>query len=202
MFKLDDIIDIGLEINQMRKVLKLWQGKRKEWAKPFLGFIDRNWTNLFWYKRCPEDGIESTNNGAEIINSLFKPHYKIMKHLENTDSTQNHFDTFLLRNNLRVFQRGKRKGYSPLQLEDVQTKITDWTELIWGENSEEAMRDIEASAVIGDLQDKRATEQSNRFGSISFSKTGREGGEIGLAREEMPFRIDREMRNAFVQCEN
>ena len=202
LFELDDMIEIEQKINQMRKVLKLWQGKRNEWAKPFLGFIDRNRTNLFWYKRCPEDGIENTNNGAEIINSLFKPHYKIMKHLETTDSTQNHFETFLLRNNLRVFQRGKRKGYSPLQLEGVQTKITDWTELIWGDNPEEAMKEIEISALTKDLQDKEAVEQCNRLGPISSLKIGREGGEIGLAKEELPFSIDRRVRNEFVLQEN
>jgi len=150
-----------------------------------------------------EDAIENTNNGAEIINSLFKPHYKIMKHLENTESTQNHFETFLLRNNLRVFQKGKRKGYSPLQLEGVQTKITDWTELIWEENSEEAMKEIEISALIRDLQDKRAVEQCNRLGSISSLKTGQERrDEIGSVGEEMPFSIDREMLNNYVQQEN
>lgn len=123
----------------MRKVLKLWDGKRKEWAKPFLDFIDRNWEGLFCYKRYPEKRIEDTNNGAEMIYSLFKPHYKIMKHLETADTTQDHFETFVLRNNFRVFARGKRKGYFPLQLEGIQTKTTDWTELIWGGKPEEVV---------------------------------------------------------------
>jgi len=164
LFELDDIVEIEQNIKQMRKILYLWQGERKEWAKPFVDFIDRNGKNLFWYKRCPEKGIENTNNGAEIINSLLKPHYKIMKHLENENSTQDYFETFLLRNNLRVFQRGKRKGYSPLQLEGIQTKTTDWTDLIWGEKSDEFLKQIEVSALkrgLNNQQNKAKAMQNN-----------------------------------------
>lgn len=88
LFEINDIIEIEQKIKQMKKVLRLWQGRRNEWAKPLLDFIDRNWQELFWYRRYPDKEIENTNNGAEIINSLFKPHYKIMKHLEKRESTQ------------------------------------------------------------------------------------------------------------------
>lgn len=169
LFELDDIVEIEQNIKQIKRVLYFWQGERKEWAKPFVDFIDRNGKNLFWYKKCPEKGIENTNNGAEIINSLFKPHYKIMKHLENENSTQDYFETFLLRNNLRVFQRGKRKGYSPLQLEGIQTKTTDWTDLIWGEKSDEFLKQIEVSALkrgLNNQQNKAKAVQNN----YSFAK--------------------------------
>lgn len=190
LFELDDIVEIEQNIKQMRKILYLWQGERKEWAKPFIDFIDRNCENLFWYKKCPEKGIENTNNGAEIINSLFKPHYKIMKHLENKNSTQDHFETFLLRNNLRVFQRGKRKGYSPLQLEGIQTKTTDWTDLIWGEDAEKRIKEIEALALTRDFQ---STDRYNKLGSMFSSETGQERRDETRQREAL---------NKYAQYEN
>lgn len=122
-----------------------------------------------------------------------------MKHLEKGNSTQDHFEAFLFKNNLRVFQKGKRKGYFPLQLEGIQTKITDWTEFIWGENPVEAMKEIEVSALIRDLQDQKGNDRHNEFGSICSPKTGQERrDEIGLAREELAFKIDREALNKYV----
>lgn len=198
LFKLDDMVEIEQKINQTKKVLKLWQGKRREWSEPFVNFIDRNWKDLFWYKRCPEREIENTNNGAEIINSLFKPHYKIMKHLEKRNSTQGHFEMFVLRNNIRVFQRGKRKGYSPLQLEGVQTKVIDWTELIWGENPEGLLKEIEVSSLVS-----KGADRHNDFEAITSPKISQErGGRVRMARERLPFRIDKEVLNNCVQCEN
>jgi hypothetical protein len=203
LFEIDDIIEIEQKIKQMRKVLSLWQGKRGEWARPMLDFIDRNWEGLFWYKRYPEKEIENTNNGAEIINSLFKPHYKIMKHLEKRESTQDHLETFVLRNNIRVFQRGKRKGYSPLQLEGIPTKVTDWTELIWGEDPEGALKDIEVSMLLKDLQGLRGASRLNKIGAISFPETSRERGEkVERGWKEMPVEINREMLNNYIQCKN
>jgi hypothetical protein len=203
LFELDDIIEIEQKIKQMRKVLSLWQGKRGEWARPMLDFIDRNWEGLFWYKRYPEKEIENTNNGAEIINSLFKPHYKIMKHLERKESTQDHLETFVLRNNIRVFQRGKRKGYSPLQLEGIPTKVTDWTELIWGEDPEGALKDIEVSMLLKDLQGLRGASRLNKIGAISFPETSRERGEkVERGWKEMPVEINRKMLNNYIQCKN
>lgn len=203
LFEIDDIIDIEQKIKQMRKVLRLWDGKRNEWARPMLDFIDRNWQGLFWHKRYPEKEIENTNNGAEIINSLFKPHYKIMKHLEKRESTQDHFETFTLRNNIRVFQRGKRKGYSPLQLEGIQTKITDWTELIWEKTPEEAIKDIEISVLRQDFQNQKDFDRFNGVRAGSFPQTNRERSEEKvLGREELPIRINKGMLNNCVQHNN
>lgn len=73
--------------------------------------------------------------------------YKIMKHLQRADTAQDHFETFTLRHNLRVFERGKRAGKNLLQLEGIETNGTDWTDLIWGEKSEELLKEIEVSAL-------------------------------------------------------
>ena len=157
LFDLDDVVEIKQEIKQMRKELSLFQGQNRKFAQPILGFINRNWQNLFLYKKYPDERIENTNNGAEIIYSLFKPHYKIMKHLQRADSAQDHFETFTLRHNFRVFQRGKRAGKNPLQLEGIQTNSTDWTDLIWGEKPEELLEEIEGSALK-----KRLNKQHNK----------------------------------------
>jgi hypothetical protein len=203
LFEIDDMIDIEQEIKQMRKVLRLWQGKRNEWANPMLDFIDRNWQGLFWHKRYPEKEIENTNNGAEIINSLFKPHYKIMKHLEKRESSQDHFETFTLRNNFRVFQRGKRSGYSPLQLEGIRTKITDWTDLIWEKPPEEDLKDIEISVLLQDLQKQKDSDRFGRGGAVFFPQTSRERGEEKvLGWEELPISINKEMLNNCIQHNN
>lgn len=166
LFKLDDIVEIEQEVKQMRKELSLFQGEMREFAQPMLEFIDRNWQNLFLYKKYPDKEIENTNNGAEIIYSLFKPHYKIMKYLQKATSAQDHFEAFTLRRNLRVFERGKRAGKNPLQLEGIQTNGTDWTDLIWGEKSEELLEEIEISASKRSLnkqQDKAEVVQNNYF---------------------------------------
>ena len=130
-----------------------------------LDFIDRNWQSLFLYKKYPDKEIENTNNGAEIIYSLFKPHYKIMKHLQKATSAQDHFETFTLRHNFRVFQRGKRAGKSPLQLEGIETGEVDWTDLIWRDNSEELLKKIETSALRNRVrrQHKKSEVMPNNY---------------------------------------
>ena len=165
LFDLDDIVEIEQEIKQIKKELSLFQGEMTEFAQPMLEFIDRNWQNLFLYKKYPDKEIENTNNGAEIIYSLFKPHYKIMKHLQKAKSAQDHFETFTLRHNFRVFQRGRRAGKSPLQLEGIETSGVDWTDLIWGDNSEELLEKIEASALPNTLRmpDKKSEVTQNNY---------------------------------------
>lgn len=101
-----------------------------------LGFIERNSKNLFFYKKLPGKKIDNTNNAAEIVFSLFKPQYKIMKQFQIRNGTQAHFDLFTLRHNFRVFPRGKRKGSSPVQLEGLDPPINDWSELIYLEDED------------------------------------------------------------------
>lgn len=165
LFNLDDFVEIELEVKQILKELRFFQPPRKEWARPMLDFIQNHWYNLFLYKRYPGEGIENTNNGAEMIFSLFKPSYKIMKHLQKDDTAQGYFEGFTLRNNFRIFERGKRKGFSPIQLEGIPTDITDWTQLIWGENPERLLEEIEKLALINQCQkgENETTKLHNEF---------------------------------------
>jgi len=82
--------------------------------------------SLFLYKRLPEKEIEHTNNVAEIIFSLFKPQYKVMKEFQIPWGAQAHFNLFTLRHLFRAFPRGKRKGYSPIQLEGLNISLNEW----------------------------------------------------------------------------
>jgi len=101
-----------------------------------LNFIQRNSKNLFLYKRFPEKKIDNTNNAAEIVFSLFKPQYKVMKQFQIRGGAQAHFDLFTLRHNFRKFPRGKRKGSSPAQLEGLDLPIDDWSELIFSRDED------------------------------------------------------------------
>ena len=137
LFEEDNIGNISSQIGQIKKELKLFYSKdRKKWAEPMLKFIERNSKNLFLYKKLPEKGIDNTNNAAEIVFSLFKPQYKIMKQFQVRGGAQAHFDLFTLRHNFRKFPRGKRKGSSPAQLEGLDPPIDDWSELIYPEDED------------------------------------------------------------------
>lgn len=170
LFDLDDFVEIKLEVKQMLKELRFFRSPRKEWAEPMLDFIQNHWYNLFLYKKYPEAEIENTNNGAEMIFSLFKPSYKIMKHLQKDDSAQGYFEVFTLRNNFRIFERGKRKGFSPIQLEGVGLNVTDWTDLIWGANSEWLLEEIEKLDLINQdhRKEKETTKLHNEFSLIKI----------------------------------
>ena len=116
----------------MKRELKLfYTQERREWASPCLSFIERNSRGLFLYKRLPKKKIEHTNNAAEIIFSLFKPQYKVMKEFQIPHGAQAHFSPFTLRHNFRVFPRGKRKGFSPVQLEGLNISLNDWPDLLY-----------------------------------------------------------------------
>jgi len=128
LFKEDDMGKINSEIGQIKRELKLFYTKEKRrWAEPMLNFIERNSKNLFLYKKFPGKKIDNTNNAAEIVFSLFKSQYKIMKQFQIRGGAQAHFDLFILRHNFRKFPRGKRKGSSPAQLEGLDPPIDDWS---------------------------------------------------------------------------
>ena len=83
LYELEDAGEINSQIGQIKRELKLFYTReRREWASPCLDFIERNSKGLFLYKRLPEKEIEHTNNAAEIIFSLFKPQYKVMKEFQ------------------------------------------------------------------------------------------------------------------------
>jgi len=65
LYSLDDIGEVNSSIGGMRRELKLfYTEERREWASPYLDFIERNSKGLFLYKRLPEKEIEYTNNAA------------------------------------------------------------------------------------------------------------------------------------------
>jgi len=86
--------------------------------------------HLLREKLEPQKEIEHTKGAAEIIFSLFKPQYKVMKEFQIPWGAQAHFNLFTLRHNFRVFPRGKRKGYSPIQLEGLNVSLNDWSDLL------------------------------------------------------------------------
>ena len=132
LYSLQDVGEINSSIAQMKRELKLfYTQERREWASPCLSFIERNSRGLFLYKRLPKKKIEHTNNAAEIIFSLFKPQYKVMKEFQIPWGAQAHFSLFTLRHNFRAFPRGKRKGYSPVQLKGLDISLNDWPNLLY-----------------------------------------------------------------------
>jgi hypothetical protein len=70
----------------------------------------------------------------KIIFSLFKPQYKVMKEFQIPWGAQAHFNLFTLRHNFRVFPRGKRKGFSPVQLEGLNISLNEWSDLLYSED--------------------------------------------------------------------
>jgi len=131
LYELEDIGRINSSIEQIKRELKLfYTEERRKWTKPMLSFIERNSKDLFLYKRFPGKEIERTNNAAEMIFSLFKPQYKVMKEFQIPHGAQAHFNLFTLRHNFRAFPRGKRKGYSPVQLEGLSISLNDFSFLL------------------------------------------------------------------------
>jgi len=57
-----------------------------------------------------------------------------MKEFQIPNGTQAHFNLFTLRHNFRAFPRGKRKGYSPIQLEGLNISLNDWSNLLYSED--------------------------------------------------------------------
>ena len=54
-----------------------------------------------------------------------------MKEFQIPRGAQAHFNLFTLRHNFRVFPRGKRKGYSPIQLEGLNISLNEWPDLLY-----------------------------------------------------------------------
>ena len=83
LYSLDNIGEINSSIGQIKRELKLfYKEEQRKWVHPCLSFIERNSSNLFLYKKLPEKMIEYVNNADEIIFSLFKPQYKVMKEFQ------------------------------------------------------------------------------------------------------------------------
>ena len=57
-----------------------------------------------------------------------------MKEFQIPWGAQAHFNLLTLRHNFRVFPRGKRKGYSPIQLEGLNISLNEWSDLLYSED--------------------------------------------------------------------
>jgi len=58
----------------------------------------------------------------------------VMKEFQILHGAQAHFSLFTLRHNFRAFPRGKRKGFSPIQLEGLNISLNDWSDLLYSED--------------------------------------------------------------------
>jgi len=88
------------------------------------------------FKPIPvEKKIEAVSRvivGEDIQPSLSQ--YKVMKEFQIPWGAEAHFNLFTLRHNFRVFPRGKRKGYSPVQLEGLDVSLNEWSDLLYSED--------------------------------------------------------------------
>jgi len=57
-----------------------------------------------------------------------------MKECQIPWGAQAHFNLFTLRHNFRACPRGKRKGFSPVQLEGLNVSLNDWSDLLYSED--------------------------------------------------------------------
>ena len=57
-----------------------------------------------------------------------------MKEFQIPWGAQAHFNLFTLRHNFRSFPRGKRKGFSPVQLEGLNISLNDWSDLLYSKD--------------------------------------------------------------------
>ena len=64
-----------------------------------------------------------------------------------------YLDLFTLRHSFRKFPRGKRKGSSPTQLEGLDLRVDDWSELIYPED-EDSRLDPDTISQCLEKQDK------------------------------------------------
>ena len=62
--------------------------------------------------------IEHTNNVAEIIFSLFKPQYKVVKQSQTPEGVQAYLHLFTLRHNSGSFLRESERDFLLLNLKD------------------------------------------------------------------------------------
>jgi len=54
-----------------------------------------------------------------------------MKEFQIPEGVQIHLNLFTLRHNFRIFPWGKRKGFSPVQLEGLNVSLNDWSNLLY-----------------------------------------------------------------------
>jgi hypothetical protein len=76
------------------------------------------------------DGAGHTSSLVESINSLLKRFLTSRQGFRNQQTLQAYLDLFVLWHNMRIFQRGKRRGRSPYQIAGIDPGDTDWLALL------------------------------------------------------------------------
>lgn len=76
------------------------------------------------------DAAGHTNSINECVNGILKSFLNSRQSFRNQATRQAYLDLFVLWHNMRVFQRGKRKGKSPFQIAGFETDSDDWLTLL------------------------------------------------------------------------
>jgi hypothetical protein len=76
------------------------------------------------------DAAGHTSSLVENINGILKSFLNCRQAFRNLETLQAYLDLFTLWHNMRVFERGKRKGKSPYQLAGIDPGCDDWLELL------------------------------------------------------------------------
>lgn len=76
------------------------------------------------------DAAGHTSSLIECVNGLLKSFLKNRQAFRNRDTLQSYLNLFVLWHNMRVYQRGKRKGKSPFQLAGIDPGSSDWRDLL------------------------------------------------------------------------
>ena len=76
------------------------------------------------------DAAGHTNSINECVNGILKSFLNNRQSFRNLETLQAYLDLFVLWHNMRVFQRGKRRGKSPFQIAGIQTDSDDWLTLL------------------------------------------------------------------------
>jgi hypothetical protein len=76
------------------------------------------------------DAATRTSSLIESINGLLKQFLANRRSFRNAQTLQLYLNLFTLWHNMRVYERGKRAGYSPYQLAGITLETDDWLELL------------------------------------------------------------------------
>jgi hypothetical protein len=76
------------------------------------------------------DAAGHTSSLVENINGILKSFLNSRQSFRNLETLQAYLNLFTLWHNMRVYERGKRKGASPFQLANIDPGSDDWLELL------------------------------------------------------------------------
>lgn len=91
---------------------------------------DPNRANLANHLRQVLETACHTTSLIETINGLLQSFLKDRHTLANLDTAQAYLNLFTLWHNMRVYERGKRAGFSPYHLAGIDPGAEDWLELL------------------------------------------------------------------------